>query len=257
MRHGMIKKTVLVAVALVLALVVSGCSSSSTTPTGNQCTSHALGCYYFVSNGSTVPCNVGITNYCKNTAGDFYEYVPSTGQTRLCESHVYGCVDSRAESAPKSCSPEYTYNNLVNEGQAWRVINKQADQNTTSGPVAIDLSSTTATTVSESASVELSVNADALLDVIFVSVHAQINASVSKTASTVVGNAVRVNIPAGMTANGIYGVRVQVTKGHLYQSNICGSAKADYGNVTTYVPLSTGWCVWLSGHTPCRVVPGN
>lgn len=252
-------------VLLVLALAVDGCSSSGTTPTGLRCTNlktgvvvqQNWGCYYFMSNGTSFPCHIDVTvikkQYCTNTSGEFYFYYD--GKTYACATQ--NCANGDTASAPESCSPKYTYNDLVNEGQAWRVINQQADQNTTSGPVTIDLSSTTATTVSESASVELSVNADALLDIIFVSVHAQINASVSKTASTVVGNAVRVTIPAGMTANGIYGVRVQVTKGHLYQSNTCGSAKPDYGNVMTYVPLSTGWCVWLSDHTPCQAIPGN
>jgi hypothetical protein len=253
----MAKKMALILGLLVLALVASGCSTSSSTATGIPCTTRALGCYYYISNGNDVPCRIGIVNYCKNTTGDFYEYVALGKQTRLCESHVYGCIDSKGTPAPVLCSPKFTYNDPVNYGQAWQVVNRQTDQNTTPGPITVSFTSTSATTVSTSASIDLSADAYALLGAIFVSVHAQINASVAKTASTVVGNAVRVSIPAGMTANGIYGVRVQVTKGHLYQSNTCGSAKPDYGNVEAYVPIASGWCVWLSGQTPCRIVSGS
>jgi hypothetical protein len=260
----MIRKTFLALAVLTLALVASGCGfsdlgvsnitmSASTTPTGYSCTqwSPGGGCYYFINKGKAVACQGDTSNVaiCTNANGDFYNYYASA---------TYLCVNQRCVNQV-ACSPKYAYDNLMNKGQAWQVVNQQADQNTTQGPITISFTSTSSTTVSASASIDLSANADALLGIIFVSVHAQINASVSKTASTAVGNEVRVTIPAGMTANGIYGVRVQVTSGKLYQGSSCGAGggEINYGKVQTYVPIGSGWCVWLSGHTPCPVVPGS
>jgi hypothetical protein len=241
--------------ALVLAAASCGTTVSSTTPTGFPCTQFNFegdwGCFYFISNGSAVPCSVDKNDddLCTNTNGDFYYYLDN--QTVLCKDQA---CDNYV-----NCSPRYTYSDLVNDGLAWQRVNEQTDQNTSSQPITTTFSSTSATTISTSASVDLVVNADALLGFIFASVHAQINASVIKAASTVVGNNVEVSVPAGKTAYGIYGVSVQVTDGHLYQGNSCGAAAGEinYGNVRTYAPLGAGWCVWISGQTPCRLVPGS
>jgi hypothetical protein len=264
MSRGMIKKTALVLVVLVLALFVGGCTdsgngttSSSTTPMGFPCSqwSGYQGCFYFMSNGSAVACQIDTNtgDLCTNTNGNFYSYYERT--TVLCEEQQ--CVSYIP------CSLRVTYDNLVNDGLAWQVVNHQQDQNATRSPSTITFTSTSATTVSTSvsasASIDISVNADALFATIFASVHAQINASVTTTATTVVGNAVKVTTPAGGTANGIYGVSVQVTSGHLYQSSSCGAAGGEnnYGTVQTYVPIAPGWCVWISGETPCRIVSGK
>jgi hypothetical protein len=203
-------------------------------------------------------CDVGLINFCKNTPGAYYDYFSGDGKTYRCKTHD-GCLGlgmhAVAVATPQACSPKFAYSGLTNDGQAWEVVNRQADQNATQRPVTIRFTSTSATSVTASASIDLSANVSAILGIIFASVHAQVNASVTRVASTVVGNAVTVNVPAGATANGIYGVRVQVTRGHLYRSNSCATAKPDYGDVLTYVPITPGWCVWLSGQTPCRMVP--
>ena len=115
------------------------------------------------------------------------------------------------------------------------------------------LTSTSASTVSTSASINITVDAGAALGVVFASVHAELNASVAKTVGTVAGNNYNVTIPPGKTAYGSYGVQVQVTTGNLDQSNVCGTT-ANYNSIQAYVPIVPGWCVWLSGETPCRVV---
>ncbi|HEX8731712.1 MAG TPA: hypothetical protein VF725_06585, partial [Ktedonobacterales bacterium] len=75
-----------------------------------------------------------------------------------------------------------------------------------------------------------------------------------KTASF--GNDTDVIVPAGQTANGIYGVKVQVTDGHLYDKKPCANRAKDYGNVTTYIPVASGWCIWFSGENDtCPTVP--
>ncbi len=250
-------KAGLVLVALILALVTVGCTSPSTTPNGYPCTDKEGNCYYFISNGTAKACHVGILNFCENTTGPYYDHLSLNGKTYLCKTHD-GCLGPGEHAigvgTPQICSPKFAYNGLANDGQAWEVVKQQADQNATQRPVTIRFTSTSATTVTASLSVNVSAHVAAILGVVFASVHAQVNASVTRIASTVVGNSVTVNVPAGATANGIYGVRVQVTRGHLYQANSCGPAKPDYGNVQTYVPITPGWCVWLSGQPPCRVV---
>jgi hypothetical protein len=223
---------------------------------------HGDGCYYYVSNGTAIPCDVVddpfTLNYCHNTSGDYYEYYEGT--TILCtDAECDNSTSNVAVSPPQLCKPagKSVYANLANGGQAWEVVNQQEDQNTTRQPITTRFISTSASTVTTSVSADLTVNVDALLGTIFVSVHAELNASVTKTASTVVGNEVTVTAPAGATAYGIYGVRVQISSGHLYQTNSCGAETTNYGSVKAYVPIASGWCVWLSGQTPCRVVSGS
>jgi len=272
----MTRKIFLVLVVLALAFVADGCSltQSSTsapaspqviasTPLGHPCSPIQSGdnCFYFVRNGVAVPCDVSQNplNYCTNTNGSYYQYNEDAQQNYLCGDSA--CDTSTGVAPPKlgkSCNPgKFVYDNLVNGGIAWEVVNQQQDQNTTGQPITAEFISTSATTVSITASVNVTVNVDALIDIIFASVRAQINASVAKTASTVVGNEVKISVPPGATANGIYGVSVQLASGQLYQDTTCGATAASYGDVRANVPVASGWCVWLSGQTPCRVVSGK
>lgn len=256
----MTKRTALVLAVLILAFVASGCTATlSNTPQGYPCSNQGInnkgeGCFYFIKNGTAIACQNGTNDICDNTIGPFYDSLgPDT--TLLCQDH-YACANFTQVTTPVLCSAKFAYDNLANDGQEWQVVNRQEDQNTTGQSITLRFISTSATTISTTASIDLTANADAILGVIFVSVHAQLNASVSKTASTVVGNEVQVTIPPHQTAYGIYGVNVQVATGHLYQNNKCGG-QANYGEVQTYVPIAPGWCVWISGETPCRVVSGS
>jgi hypothetical protein len=279
---GMIKRAFLVFASLALAFAIGACggvgggsvsggdgistTSSTAPPGGYPCTDISepganIGCYYFISNGIAVACQTDLSasNFCTNTNGNYYNY--DFGETFICKNAA--CTNTAVVAAPvvvaaPNCSVKIAYNNLVNDGEAWRVVNQEQDQNGTQAPITTKFSSTTATNITTTASVDITANAAAVLGFVFASVHAQINASVAKVESTVIGNEVTVTIPAGMTAYGIYGVKVQVTGGHLSQSDACGGPdNNDYGQVQTYAPLSPGWCVWLSGETPCRVVQGS
>lgn len=268
----MTKKIALVPVALALLFAASGCSiSSSTTPSpapvaapsaagpGYPCSNvQDLGCFYFINSGTPVACDVvdspSKLDYCNNTSGDYYEYYDGT-TTRCGDS---ACNDGTVVASPERCnSNNFTYNNLASGGQAWEAVNQQEDQNTTSQPITTEFISSSASTTSITLSASLTANAAAVIGIVFVSVRAQLNASVVRTVSTTVGNAVTVTIPPGITAYGVYGVRVQISRGDLYQSNSCGKKTTNYGNVQAYVPIASGWCVWLSGQTPCRVVSGS
>ncbi|WP_300603150.1 hypothetical protein [Trebonia sp.] len=276
----MIKRTFLVFASLALAFATGACGSGgsggsgdgisispSTAPPGYPCTEISepganIGCYYFVSNGIAVACQTNLSggNFCTNTNGNYYNY--DFGETAICKNA--GCTNTAIVTAPyaANCPVKIVYNNLVNDGEAWRVVNQEQDQNSTQQPITTQFISTSATTVSTNFAGSVSVNVGGSLNEVFATiyanVHAQINASVSKTASTVVGNEVTVTIPPGKTAYGIYGVKVQVTGGRLSQSDPCGGPdNNNYGEVQTYVPLSPGWCVWVSGETPCRVVQGS
>jgi hypothetical protein len=254
------KRAVLVLIILGSALLAAGCASPSTTPTGYPCTkppsqiNQTQDCYYFIKNGSAIACKYTRFNLCQNAAGDYYDYSSYYDHTFLCGDHV-ACFDGREVAVPRLCSPKFAYDHLANGGQAWQVVNQQEDQNSSRQPIDIKFISTSASTVSTRVSAGVTVGADALLGIVYASVQAQVNASVTRTVSTVVGNEVAVTIPPHMTAFGIYGVNMQVTSGHLYQTNSCGAAKPNYGEVKTYVPIDSGWCVWLSGQQPCRVVP--
>jgi hypothetical protein len=272
----MTQKTILVFAVLTLAFIAAGCSltQSSTPPPaptsgaavitgpGHPCSPIQDGdnCFYLVRDGIATSCDVSQNplNYCTNATGNFYQYNEADGQNYLCTDGK--CDSSIGVSSPKigkSCNPgKFVYNNLANNGTAWELVNQQDDQNTTQQAITVEFTSTSATTVSTTVSINVSVNVNALIEFIFASVRAQINSSVIKTASTVVGNQVKVSVPPGMTANGIYGVQVQIASGQLYQDTTCGTKTASYGDVRAHVPLGSGWCVWLSGHTPCRVVPG-
>jgi hypothetical protein len=243
-------------------LMLDGCVSSTsttvtTTPAGIPCTSDGRICSYFESNGTLNLCVIGST-YCTNAPGPFYEYDEVEKATFYCTSQTStDCLQTTPPSPPGSCTPTstYAYTGLVDDGRAWKVVDKQQDQNTTTGPASVTFISTTSTSVSASASVEVKVDVSALLPVIFASVRADINASVAQSATTVVGNSFNLSVPAGLTAYGIYGVQEQVASGHLSGDTSCGGHKADYGTVKSYVPISPGWCVWLSDQPPCVVVP--
>jgi len=180
----------------------------------------------------------------------------------MCTAPVSGC-DLSSSSGPQgpaaaessSCAVNYSYDDLSSGGKAWLVVDEEQDQNTTSEPVSGTFISHTSTTVSMSASLNVTVDVDALFPAIFASVHAEINAAVSRTATTDVGNSFNLTIPAGKTAYGIYGVQEQVTSGTLTSTDSCNSDQTNYGTVSTDVPISPGWCVWLSGQPPCAVLP--
>jgi hypothetical protein len=263
MGRGMAKKICLVVATLMLSFTIGACSNlgtsiSSTTPAGYPCTVSSIGgddtgCYYFVDNGTAIACQVDETQYgksaCTNTTGNFYDYLDGT--TDLCIGPGGYC----SNSIP--CSPKFTYNHLVNDGEAWQVVNRQQDQNGGQQPITANFTSTSSTTKSTTLSVSVTAYASAMLGFIFASVKAQVNASVVESQSTVIGNTVKVSVPAGGIENGIYGVSVQVVDGRLYQGSSCGvdGGEINYGTVQTYVPIGSGWCTWLSGHKPCRIVP--
>ena len=254
------RTAILALIIVASSLIACGCATRGTTPTGYPCTkppsqaNQTDDCYYIISNGKAIPCKVSGTNLCQNTKGTYYDYSGYYDQTYLCEDH-WACWNSKPVTVPRLCSPKYGYDNLVDDGQAWQVVNQQADQNSSRRPITIRFTSTSATIISTSIGAGITVGASGILGIVFASVQAHINASVTRTVSTKVGNAVTVTIPARVTAYGVYGVRVQVARGHLYQKNSCGAAKPDYGDVRTYVPIASGWCIWLSGQTPCRIVP--
>ena len=258
----MVQRICLVVAAFVLAFTIGACdngtSIASTTAAGYPCTISNYdgvnqGCFYYMDDGTAVACQVDETQYgksaCTNTTGNFYDY--SDGATSLCIGPGGYCDNSIA------CSPKFTYSHLVNDGEAWQVVNRQQDQNDGQQSISADFTSTSATTKSTTLSVSVTAYASATLGFIFASVKAQVNASVVESESTVIGNTVKVSVPPGDIENGIYGVSVQVVDGRLYQGSSCGvgGGEINYGTVQTYVPIGSGWCTWLSGHTPCRIVP--
>jgi hypothetical protein len=74
---------------------------------------------------------------------------------------------------------------------------------------------------------------------------------VTQTVNATIRNAFDFSIPLGETAYANYGVKVQITSGHLYNKAACSGETSDYGTDVTYVPIAAGWCVWLSSQPTC------
>lgn len=247
------------AIVTLLCTMLAGCGTATTTPTGTPCTSYNSLCYYYYNHaGTPIACTVdGVSgNDCSTTSGPYYEYDTLNGKTIECSADPnWICPTSKLVTPVAQCPPpNFVYDTLVNKGQAWKVVEQDQDQNGTSGLVQATFTSTKSDTITASASVSVPGHADAVIGVILASVEAHINTSVRASVTTVVDNNYNLTVPAGKTAYGIYGVRVQVTSGHLYDTKSCGGSKADYGTVISYIPIAIGWCVWLSGQQPCPTV---
>jgi len=72
-----------------------------------------------------------------------------------------------------------------------------------------------------------------------------------QSVTVAIGNSYNVTIPAGKTAYGNYGVKVQVTSGDFSDTARCEGQKSNWGTDVTYVPIASGWCVWLSNQPAC------
>jgi hypothetical protein len=227
----MLKRAGLIVVFVVLALLMAGCGSAT---------------YYTFHNGTKNQCGSAGTPDCGN---DYYAVDNTNGMTYHCTGTP--CFLTDPVTPPWNCSSKYAYENLADKGTSWKVITQQQDQNNSSVPAQVTFTSNTETTVKVSLDVHLSASADALLDVVYVSVKADINVSVTKSVSVTVGNSYNFTVPAGATAYGNYGVKVQITSGHLYDKATCEGKNSDLGNVVTYVPIAPGWCVWTTDETPC------
>lgn len=236
-----------------LALAVAGCAE--TTPTGIKCTNNgSSSCFYYLSGNTTVPCQPSGFNNCPGAPnGSYFAYNGSDGKTYNCTNRFCSFADPIAP--PVTCVAHYAYDSLVGQGVAWKVVDQETNKNGTLAPASMTFTSTTASTVDMTASVDLTADADAIFGVVFASVQAHINASVSRTASTIVGNSFTASVPAGAVAHAIYGVNVQLTSGHLHETTACPGKTSNYGTVRTDVPIGVGWCVWIANPDQCPVAP--
>jgi len=240
-------------VSLFLVLTITGCNASdgytTTTPF------HP----YTVVNGKKAPCDNDAIGY---TCGSRY-YWDDNGKTYACDTWGVwnGCDPSHPVTPPITqpvCVPNYAYDNLADQGQAWEVISRQENANPSTSPAQEAFIAKTSKTVTVSDELDLtasaSANADIAIASITASVKAKINFKVTQTVDTTIGNADTVSVPAGETAYANYGVKVQITNGHLYDKAGCSGGKTDYGTDITYVPIDSGWCIWFSNQ-PATLCP--
>lgn len=226
-----------------LAFITTGCSGYNGH--GNN--------PYTIQNGVKSSCNPDIFgNSCGN---DYYEV--TNGQTYHC-TYWTGCDESNPVTPPvvtAQCVPNYAYDHLIDKGQSWEVVNQQQDQNNASSPVQAVFTSTTSKTVTVSDKLDvigtLNITSPTPIGVITANVKAEINHEVTQVVNATIDNSTSVTIPPRETAYGNYGVRVQITSGHLYDTAKCEGNKSDWGTDITYVPIAAGWCVWTSTQPTC------
>lgn len=183
---------------------------------------------------------------------------PVPQATPSCFLWVFGCTTP----TPVPCQPHYVYDDLIAIGTSWIVVNQQQTQNNTTSPIQGTFMSTTSKTITvtdklgmtttSTSSTEIS--AEEIQHTITNSVAVEINHSVSYSVTATIGNSTDVTIPAGKTAYGNYGVRVQITDGRLYDQAGCEGENSYFGPDITYTPIATGWCVWISSQSPCPSV---
>lgn len=179
---------------------------------------------------------------------------------------LLACADIGGnDNSQAQCKPEYSYDNLSNKGEALEVVDQEQDTNASSSPEDVTFSSQRSGTVSTSLNIHVEADFVAISEAVFVHVHGEINASISRTLTASIGNQTHLSVPGMAAGYGDYGVYVQMASGHLYTSN-CPGTRYDWGNVFSYTPEKVGWCTWIRGpdvfvdgsQSPCKVVtPGD
>jgi hypothetical protein len=234
------------AILLLVALITTGCDT-----------------YYNIQGGKLTKCgDFGSGDH--NCGGPHYQ--SSDGQTfYYCSSWwTMGCSlatppVNQPTTSSAGCKPEYAYDNLINEGQSWEVVSQQQDQNNSSSPAQVTFTSTTSKTVIVTDKLDIITNvnvtaagdAGILVGVITANVKAEIDHEVTQIVNATIGNSYNFSVPPGETAYANYGVKVQITGGHLYDKARCEGQKSDWRNDVTYVPIASGWCVWTSNQPAC------
>ncbi len=184
--------------------------------------------------------------------------VPTPAPTPSCAFLIFFC----STPTPSPCHPSYVYDNLVNEGQSWEVVEQQQDQNKSPSSLRVTFTSKTSKTVTVSDKEDLTITVDGSANAsvgpidatITARVKLQINHDVFQSVTTTIDNSVTYTIPAGETAYANYGVKIQITSGHLYDQAGCEGKKSDRGTDVTYVPIAPGWCVWTSDEPSCSSI---
>ncbi len=225
-------------IVLLLFVALTGCALYTDTGYG----------YYTVHNSTGISC--AGQGHC---GLDFYEVGTPSGTTYHCTPL---CNVVAPVNPPITCISKYTYDNLINKGQSWVVVSPQQDTNNSPSDLQVTFTATTSktVTVTDGQRVIGSLTGSAsipLIATVTASVKAEINRSVSQSITVAIGNSPDLVIPPGKTGYANYGVRVQITSGHLYDKGKCEGKKSDAGIDITYVPIAAGWCVWIDGQPPC------
>lgn len=229
----MLRRCGLLVVLTLLVLMAAGCDPVYSS------------FHYTYENGKKIPCNWNALQ-CGNSSYEDYG-----GKTYHCTALQCDEAYPVTLPQPSSCSPNYVYDTLNDKGQSWKVVDHEVNQNNASTPVQVTFTSETATTVTVTDELGVTLSAKGSVGVIEAGVEAHINHSVSISVAVTVGNGDTFTIPPGETAYANYGVKVQVTSGHFYDKAKCEGNKSDWGTDITYVPIAAGWCVWTSDQSPC------
>jgi hypothetical protein len=274
------RKLTIVGLAILLSFFVTACGSTiinghlvgttSHAPTGIPCKYEvttdtwrgyvAVCVYYQTKDGKLSACSgnsagVGVSDICPDTKDSFFYYDPDNNNTYYCDSGSHkNCeeTDNNPVNPPSTITasttcptPSFAYSNLVNESTGWVVADEEVDQNTTQTTATATFSSKKSTTTSITLNVDMQAYANAILGVVFAGVQAKVNFALVKTSTAAIGNSFSAQIPPNSTIHAIYGIKMQVTSGHLYMLNPCGSQKYDQPSAESRIPIAPGWCVWI------------
>jgi hypothetical protein len=255
MMKRMVKCYGLIATLLFLAFMTTACDTVTD---------------YNIIQGHKTDCQVGgwFANPFSTAPACTYPYYESAthddGTTSYMKCGVLrvscqAIVPTTVTTPTMQCKPEYAYASLTDEGQSWVVVSQQQDQNNSTSSAQVTFTSTTSKTVTVTDKLDVIANlnvtaagdAGILVGVITVNVKAEIDHEVTQTVNATIGNSYGFSVPPRETAYANYGVRVQITSGHLYDKSRCEGQKSDWGTDITYVPIASGWCVWLSNQPAC------
>src|SRR5438105_2137028 len=85
-------------------------------------------------------------------------------------------ITSHTDTASTNCTPNYVYDNLVNNGLSWKVITQKQDQNNLASPTQVTFTATSSTTVTVTDEQGLTLSLGVPLEeIITASVQAHIN----------------------------------------------------------------------------------
>jgi hypothetical protein len=245
----MLKFCRIVGLLVFLALIFVSCGAG-TTPSVTS--------YYTIKNGVRATCTLDTCTSPAYAVGD-------DGVTYYCrDKNPDNCI-AVTPTPERPCKPAFAYDTLIDGGKSWKVIPpQQQGQNNSTSPAQVTFTSKTSATITVTDSLSLTTTTTGSLSgslgvikaTITESVKTTIDTSVSSSVTASIGNDFSFTVPAGDIAYANYGVRVQITSGHLYDKAGCEGPgkKSDWGTDITYVPIGIGWCVWTSKQPPCPSV---
>src|SRR5690242_8754101 len=121
------KSVVIIPILLSLVLTIVGCGADTGGPGGtcgvNGNVTNARGCLAY--------------NYPYHNIGDYQNCVTDWGTADTLSCPPPSSDLGNITPPPSSCTPNYAYDHLIDQGQSWVVVSHQQDQNNSSSPAQV------------------------------------------------------------------------------------------------------------------------